>query len=109
MSLHLEFEPHSWYMFFAIKKDDEPNDPCEFTYEVDSKVCTVHDQKVNPFYNYCDGYHPKWEAFTDDGNTYNVVNIKADTLKELKAKIRDYWRTGPTPASLERYLKEEKE
>jgi hypothetical protein len=23
MSLHLEFEPHSWYMGFAIKKDSQ--------------------------------------------------------------------------------------
>lgn len=25
MSLHLEFEPHSWYMGFAIKKDNNSN------------------------------------------------------------------------------------
>lgn len=67
MSLHLDFEPHSWYKGFAIRKWDG------------------------------DGYLPhfnansyKWEAYTDNGNTYRIGELSADTLKELKQKITAY-------------------
>jgi hypothetical protein len=56
MSLYLEFEPHSWYMGFAIKAKEGG----------------------------------LWSAYTDDGNTYTIVEREASTLKELKALIKDY-------------------
>lgn len=67
MSLYINFEPHSWYKGFAIKDN-------RFTglYEDNQKV-------------YAD-----WEAYTDDGNTYRVIKLDADTLTELKNKIREY-------------------
>lgn len=73
MSLYLEFEPHSWYRHFAIK---------------DNRWEGVHyrlgDKLVKHF--------APWEAFTDDGNTYRIVHLEADTLRELKANIRQYWQ-----------------
>ena len=57
MSLYLEFEPHSWYMGFAIEE-----------------------KKAGGL----------WTAYTDDGNTYTIVEREASTLKELKALIKDY-------------------
>jgi hypothetical protein len=61
MSLHLDFEPHSWYMNFAI------NHECK------------------------DGEHKDdWRAYTDNGNTYRVDELYAFTLKELRQKIRTY-------------------
>ena len=60
MSMHLEFEPYGWYMGWAIKKNDPD---------------TVSDGKY-------------WEAFTDDGNTYTILEQFAGTLKELKQKIK---------------------
>lgn len=33
---------------------------------------------------------PGWQAFTDDGNTYRIVDFQAKTLKRLKQKIRSY-------------------
>lgn len=69
MSLHLEFEPHSWYMGFAIRKWDGEGYKTHFNAE-----------------NY------SWEAYTDDGNTYSIVKLQADTLKELKQRIKEYHR-----------------
>jgi len=64
MSLHIDFEPHSWSYGFAIKDDRAThNDP--------------------------ENYH-LWNAYTDDGNTYQVVELGADTLDRLKQKIRMY-------------------
>lgn len=61
MSLYIEFEPHSFYKGFAIKKN------------------TVSE------------LHPlKWTAVTDDGNTYQIVSKSGRTLKELKQKITEY-------------------
>lgn len=60
MSLHLEFEPHSWYMGFAIKDD---------------RADTAGDV---------------WAAYTDDGMTYSIVSLTAETLDDLKAQIREY-------------------
>lgn len=61
MSMYLEFEPHSWYKGWAIRK------------------------------NIVGDMHPlKWTAVTDDGiRTYAIQSISARTLKELKAKIRE--------------------
>lgn len=63
MSLHLEFEPHSWYKGFAIKKDVHPH----FSSMID------------------------WSAYYEDGMyTYSVIELYGDTLKELKQKITAY-------------------
>lgn len=70
MSLHLEFEPHSWYMGFAIKKR---------TLEKD----VVKDTPINYYL---------WHAYTDDGNSYNIVTKFDPTLKGLKEQIREYRR-----------------
>ena len=65
MSLQLNFEPHSWYMGFALRKWDGDGYKYHFNAE---------------------GY--KWEAYTDNGNTYRVDMLQADTLADLKQKIR---------------------
>jgi hypothetical protein len=67
MSMHLEFEPHAWYMGFAIKKP------------------------TNGWPTWL------WTAYTDNGNTYRIDEVEAKTLEELREKIRDYHlkrRTG---------------
>lgn len=64
MSLHLEFEPHSWYKGFAIK----------------------HNPHIT--HNDITGY--KWEAYTDDGMHYTIVERYAMTLTELKKQITQY-------------------
>jgi hypothetical protein len=68
MSLYINFEPHSWYKGFAIQKR---------TLEKDVNANT-------PINYYL------WQAYTDDGNTYSVVNKHARTLKELKQLITQY-------------------
>lgn len=90
MSLHLDFEPHSWYKGFAIKRSSNTNDDCQFTYTTDSKICTVHGRRISPMDNYCDDYESKWSAYTDNGNTYGIDRVFAPTLKELKQKITAY-------------------
>lgn len=60
MSMHLEFEPHSWYMGFAIKDDRAEPDAA------------------------------RWSGYTDNGNTYRIVDFEANTLERLKSKIRQY-------------------
>lgn len=67
MSLHLNFEPHSWYKGFALRKWDGDGYKYHFNAE---------------------GY--KWEAYTDNGDTYRVDTVAADTLRELKQQIREY-------------------
>lgn len=89
--MHLEFEPHSWYYEFAIKHDLDYNDPCEFDYSTDSKICIIHDKAVLHIREYCTEYAPEWMAYTDDGNTYSIIKLAAPTLEELKSKIRTYW------------------
>jgi hypothetical protein len=64
MSLHIDFEPHSWYMGFAIQKD-----PAE---DSNDKPITI------------------WRGYTDNGNTYRVNELLAPTLKELKQEIKHY-------------------
>jgi len=66
MSLSLNFEPHSYYMGWAIKYHGK----------------MTWDNPGNER-----GYI--WEAFTDDGNTYRILQIEADTLKELKELIKE--------------------
>lgn len=62
MSLSINFEPHSWYRGFAIKKTEAVNHP-----------------------------HPYiWEGFTDDGMTYRIVELRAYTLAALKKQITEY-------------------
>lgn len=67
MSMHLEFDPHAWYMGFAIKDNRTEEDA------------------------------PRWAAYIDDGNTYRIIEREANTLERLRDKIRKYHvqhRTG---------------
>jgi len=63
MSMYLNFEPHSWYRGFAIEKTG-----------------ISHNDITNYPYN----------AYTDDGNTYTIVELHATTLKQLKQSITNY-------------------
>lgn len=66
MSMHLEFEPHAWYMGFAIKDDRAEGGT-------------------------------RWHAYIDNGNTYRIDIVKAETLAELRRGIQRYHldrRTG---------------
>ena len=65
MSLHLEFEPHSWYMGFAIKD----NRKSEWAQE---------------------DKEDKWEAYTANGNTGYIDTQGGATLAELRQQIRNY-------------------
>lgn len=67
MSLYINFEEHSWYKGFAIK------DYGRLTKENSGNARSY-----------------RWEAYTDDGNTYRIVELEADTLKELKQLITEY-------------------
>lgn len=73
MSLHLEFEPHSWYKEFAIKNNWTQG----------------HDQShlERPLKS---GEGFKWSAYTANGNTGYIDELHADTLRELKQKITAY-------------------
>lgn len=72
MSLHLEFEPHSWYMGFAIQ----------------DYLGQDHPRLKNP--NTGEAISMRWRAYTDNGNTYRVDELEADTLKNLKRQIKEY-------------------
>lgn len=61
MSLHIEFEPHSWYMGFAIKAKATNNWPDSL-----------------------------WHAYTADGQTGHIVDFESDVLADLKWQIRQY-------------------
>lgn len=65
--MYLEFEPHSYYKGFAIKKRDVDN------------TGVTGDNREYP-----------WSAYTDNGMTYNIVERNAYTLKELKQQITEY-------------------
>lgn len=70
MSLHLEFDPHSWYMGFAIRDNAAP------------------DRKGGNTYTHI---QPKrWTGYIANGNTYRVDTVDAFTLAELKRRIREY-------------------
>jgi hypothetical protein len=73
MSLHLEFEPHSWYMGFAIQ-----DTATDWRRQPDGSMLNP---SINPL---------RWHAYTDNGNTYFVDEVKAGTLAELKQEIRKY-------------------
>lgn len=60
MSLQLEFEPHSWYKGWAIKKKDDPT-----------------------------GAEGKWDAVTYDSIRGRWLYRQADTLKGLKLVITE--------------------
>jgi len=91
MSLYLEFNPHSWYFEFAIKKDNEPNDPCMIIDRDEDAFCRVHGVETGRYDNWCRKYAPKWSAFTEDGNTYSIVELHSTSLEGLKQKIVKYW------------------
>lgn len=84
MSLHVNFEPHSWYMGFAIRKTFD-----RYAFTCDSRH---HDRQCNNPVGECCKDCFNWEAYTDDGNTYSIVTLEANTLKDLKLQIRNYWR-----------------
>lgn len=63
MSLHLEFEPHSWYMGAAIRKSDG----------------------VGIFKGMT-----AWKGYYLNGMTGFIVDFEAATLKDLKRKIKAY-------------------
>jgi hypothetical protein len=64
MSMQLNFEPHSWYMGFAIGR-----------YAPHLKASKLD----IPYF-----------AVTDNGMTYQVDTIEAKTLRELKKLIKEY-------------------
>lgn len=68
MSMYLNFEAHSWYMGFAIKKRTLERGVTEDT----------------PIDYYL------WQAYTDNGNTYNIDRLIARRLNELREKIHEY-------------------
>jgi len=68
MSLYINFEAHSWYRGFAIKKRTLERD-------------ITRNTPINYYL---------WQAYTDDGMTYSIVNLHARTLKELKQLITNY-------------------
>lgn len=67
MSLYIEFDPHSWYKDFAIKR---------YAPHMKASKLSI-----------------PWYAVTDNGNTYQVDTIEAETLKQLKQLITDYRAT----------------
>lgn len=70
MSLYLNFEPHSWYKGWAIRKEVEPG---------------VENASGTGFVNV-----NQWSAYTDNGDTYRVDELEAGTLRELKQAIKEY-------------------
>ena len=63
MSMHLDFQPHSWYMGFAIQKTGiDKNDITDY-----------------PF-----------NAYIANGNTYMVDDVHGATLDKVKTNIREY-------------------
>lgn len=68
MSLYIDFEPHSWYMGFAIQKRI-----------LEKEV--IDDTPINYYL---------WQAYIDNGNTCSIINKHARSLKELKKLIREY-------------------
>jgi hypothetical protein len=112
MSLSLNFEPHSWYFGFAIKKDDEFNDPCEIIDRDEDPYCRVHGKETGRYDQVCAGFAPKWQAFIDDGMTYRIHDRFSTTLEGLKKEIVLYWfRDGEKhlPVYYEKKLRKAKE
>lgn len=71
MSLHVDFEPYSWYMGFAIE---------DCRGEQSGLVGPSGKQLMNA----------RWYGVTADGMTGYLVEREAETLDDLKAQIRDY-------------------
>lgn len=67
MSLHISFEPHSWYQGVAIED------------------CRGEG-------NGAGGFVARWYGVTANGMTGYLVEFEADTLTELKQQIKDYRR-----------------
>lgn len=93
MSLHLEFEPHSWYKGFAIKKGGRKyHDRCggdTSTANVASgysRLCIDCDEDLFTF----EVMTEPWLAVTNNGMTGYINEYEAYTLKELKQQITDY-------------------
>lgn len=74
MSLHLEFEPHSWYMGWAIKR--EQLDTGEAIGERGHSLAGTRKRSS------------LWSAYTANGMTGYVEETHADTLKQLKQQIK---------------------
>ena len=74
MSLHLNFEPHSWYKGAAIR---------------DNWGDAGHDQtNLDRPLEKGEGY--RWTAYYLDGNSGYIREFNADTLGELKQYIKEY-------------------
>lgn len=71
MSLHLDFEPHSWYMGWAIR---------------DNRTSGHDNSNLERPLEAHEGY--RWSAYTANGMTGYVEETHADTLKELKQQIK---------------------
>lgn len=70
MSLHLEFDPHSWYYDFAIRDNSAP------------------DRKGG---NYWSNIQPKrWTGYIENGNFYIIDTVEAGTLAELREQVVAY-------------------
>lgn len=70
MSMHLEFDEHSWYMGAAIRDN------------------SATDRKNGNSWSHI---QPKrWTAYIENGNTYMIDTVDAHTLEELKVEIREY-------------------
>lgn len=83
MSLHLEFEPHSWYRGFAIKHDtDEIIGRDEPLSNEDTQYCAEGCYYTN------NGY--VWEAYTANGMTGYIDTLHGRTLQHLKEQIKSY-------------------
>lgn len=116
MSMYLEFEPHSWYMHFAIKQNG--NDPCQYILDgrdadgTEWYVCITHAEEALSDSVPCAGWERhSWTALTDDGNTYRIIELQADTLQALRKQIRDYHRRdngSQMPARPVNYLERDK-
>lgn len=73
MSLYINFDPHSHYMGWAIK-DNRATEPDNGNLERPLDTLSAYN----------------WSAYTDDGNTYRIIERHADTLAELKRLIKEY-------------------
>lgn len=76
MSLHIEFTPHSWYMGWAIKR--EQLDTGEAIGKRGHSLAGTRKRSS------------LWSAYTANGMTGYVEETHADTLKELKQQIREH-------------------
>jgi hypothetical protein len=75
MSMYLDFEPHSWYMGFAVMDTATAWKPRD-------------DGKPGMQSMQLDAY--RWHAFIDDGNHNRIDELKASTLGGLYAQVIAY-------------------